>query len=89
MVKPMRPLIDSDKHQGCLGCQACESGPVVTQHSGKVVCSSCESYRRECEAREMNAMPIDKRREQFRKIAEKRGQTAADLLWSDMRELNK
>lgn len=71
----------------CLGCGTCEDAPTVTLHTGKVVCSGCNDYRRECEAREMNALPIDKRRALFAQIKEKRGAEAAAVLWSDMQQL--
>lgn len=89
MVEPMRQLTDREKHHGCLGCQQCESGPVVTLRNGTIVCSVCPEWRIETEARDMNAMPIEARREQFRRIKEKRGGDAANALWTVMQELNK
>jgi len=46
----------------CLGCQACEAGPVVTLVSGRTVCTSCPSWRLECEARELLDMLLEARR---------------------------
>ena len=34
----------------CLGCNNIEAHPVPL-HDGRVVCSSCEDWRHECEAR--------------------------------------
>jgi acyl-CoA-binding protein len=40
----------------CLGCNLIETAP-VTLIDGTVVCSSCEAWRFECEARAVLAMP--------------------------------
>lgn len=70
----------------CHGCQACETHP-VTLHNGTTVCNYCPSWLRECEARELNKMPLETRRAQWVKIKEKRGQAAADLLFEIMQKL--
>ncbi len=62
---------------GCLGCQRCEEGPVVTLHDGRVVCDTCPDWRAECEARYVLNMPgKKKRREYLERIGKKRGATA-------------
>lgn len=52
----------------CLGCQYIETDP-VTLHNGTVVCSSCEAWRHECEARWVLQMrDVRARREYLRKV---------------------
>ena len=59
---------------GCLGCQRCEDGPVVTLFDGRVVCNVCEDWRAECEARHVLAMPDKQvRREYLAAVEKKRG----------------
>lgn len=60
---------------GCLGCQRCEDGPVVTLHDGRVVCTYCPDYKDECMARHILAMPTrEERRQYLTRWAEKHGQ---------------
>ncbi len=47
---------------GCLGCQRCEDGPVVTLVDGRTVCTWCPDWRDECLAREILKMPKERRR---------------------------
>lgn len=63
-------MIDSTE---CLGCQRCEDGPTATLHDGTVVCTSCEQWRRECEARYLLDMPLGPRRKALVARGEKRG----------------
>jgi transcription elongation factor Elf1 len=63
----------------CLGCQNIESAP-VTLHDGTVVCSSCEAWRAECEAREVLAMPLGIRRKWLETVEARRGKPATDSL---------
>lgn len=50
---------------GCLGCQRCEDGPVITLIDGRVVCNYCPDYRAEFEARHVLAMPSIHQRREF------------------------
>jgi transcription elongation factor Elf1 len=63
----------------CLGCNLIETAP-VTLHDGTVVCSSCEAWRAECEAREVLAMPLGIRRKWLETVEAKRGLVATDAL---------
>ena len=73
---------------GCLGCQKCESGPVVTLRDGRVVCNECEDYRAECEARYVVAMAgREQRREYLAVVRKRRGDAAADALAAAVRDL--
>lgn len=66
--------------QGCLGCLYIEKSP-VTLRDGRVVCSSCEDYRAECEARHVANMASDAIRKAYLVgISEKRGHEAAHSL---------
>lgn len=49
---------------GCLGCERITYQP-VTLRTGKVVCSSCEAWRLECEARYVLAMPTKEARQAY------------------------
>lgn len=49
----------------CLGCQRCETGPVVTLIDGSVVCNYCPAFRLECEARTVLAMPTREQRREY------------------------
>ena len=56
----------------CLGCNLIEEKP-VTLRTGKVVCSSCEAWRLECEARHVLALPTRAdRAEYLAKVGPKR-----------------
>ena len=58
----------------CLGCQRCETGPVVTLITGEVVCNYCPSWRLECEARHVASMEtLRERREYLLHVQQKRG----------------
>jgi hypothetical protein len=60
----------------CLGCNNIEVHPVPL-HDGRVVCSSCEDWRHECEARAIMKLggTLD-RRNWLDDIERKRGQPA-------------
>lgn len=61
----------------CLGCQRCETGPMVTLSDGRSVCNFCEDYREECEARHVISLPSKyDRREYIDGITKKRGEAA-------------
>ncbi|MEY5098205.1 MAG: hypothetical protein RJA36_924 [Pseudomonadota bacterium] len=78
---------------GCLGCQKCEAGPVVTLADGRIVCNACEDWRQETEARWVLNLPGKEARQQFLEgVAKRRGQAHADelkrvirLLWDKSR----
>lgn len=53
------------EREGCLGCQRCEDGPVVTLHDGRVVCNYCPDYKDECLARHVLALPTKQERREF------------------------
>lgn len=66
---------------GCLGCQQCEAGPVVTLVDGRVVCNTCEDWRQECEARWVCRLPDKQARVDYLASVEKRrGKEHADQL---------
>ena len=65
----------------CLGCNLIESSP-VTLRDGRIVCSSCEAWRLECEARMVLARKD--RKEYLEKIRQKRGVDAAVELRNEM-----
>lgn len=61
----------------CLGCNRCETGPMVTLSDGRQVCNFCEDYRAECEARHIIAMGSKYERKQYiDSITAKRGDAA-------------
>jgi len=64
----------------CLGCNLIETAP-VTLHTGAVVCSSCEAWRHETEARAIMALPSTReRRAWLDGIEHKRGKPAREAL---------
>ena len=65
----------------CLGCNLIETAP-VTLRDGRVVCSSCEAWRLECETR--MALKRRDRKEYLEKIRQKRGVDAAVELRNEM-----
>jgi hypothetical protein len=61
----------------CLGCQRCETDPMVTLIDGRKVCSYCPDWRLECEARQVAAMAaLEQRRAYMVEAQKKRGQAA-------------
>jgi hypothetical protein len=65
----------------CLGCLYIETAP-VTLRDGRVVCSSCEAWRLECEARTI--LKRKDRKEYLEKVRQKRGVDAAVELRNEM-----
>jgi len=65
----------------CLGCLYIETAP-VTLRDGRVVCSSCEAWRLECEARTI--LKRRDRKEYLEKVRQKRGVDAAVELRNEM-----
>lgn len=65
----------------CLGCNYIETLP-VTLRDGRVVCSSCEAWRLECEAR--TVLKRKDRKEYIEKVKQKRGVDAAVELRNEM-----
>ena len=65
----------------CLGCNLIETAP-VTLRDGRVVCSSCEAWRLECEARTI--LKRRDRKEYLEKVRQKRGVDAAVELRNEM-----
>ena len=71
----------------CLGCNLIETAP-VTLHDGTTVCSSCEGWRHECEARAIMALPSTaQRREWLESIEAKRGKPAREALQNTIKVL--
>ncbi|MCR4299730.1 MAG: hypothetical protein NUV75_13460 [Gallionella sp.] len=71
---------------GCLGCLYIETAP-VTLRDGRVVCSSCEDWRLETEARMVVKMEGKAARAEYLQGVEKqRGKAAGDLLRDEVRE---
>jgi hypothetical protein len=67
----------------CLGCNFIETSPVVLR-TGETVCSSCEDWRLECEAREVLKRDLDGRRDYLGGVDEKRGRAAGDYLRAEI-----
>jgi len=65
----------------CLGCLYIETAP-VTLRDGRVVCSSCEAWRLECEA--STILKRRDRKEYLEKVRQKRGVDAAVELRNEM-----
>jgi len=65
----------------CLGCNYIKTAP-VTLRDGRLVCSSCEAWRLECEARTI--LKRRDRKEYLEKVRQKRGVDAAVELRNEM-----
>lgn len=64
----------------CLGCQHIDTHP-VTLLDGTVVCSTCEAWRAECEARMLlDRFDLNGRREYLAHVQRKRGDAALQRL---------
>lgn len=64
----------------CLGCNLIELKP-VTLRTGEVVCSSCESWRVECEARYVLDLPtLEGRRTYLASIGKRADPIKAEML---------
>jgi len=74
----------------CLGCNNIETHP-VTLVTGTVVCSSCEAWRHECQAKAIAALPtLAERRAHLDGIQARHGlparqalETTIKLLWQN------
>ena len=67
----------------CLGCNLIEMSS-VTLRDGRIVCSSCECWRHECEARFVLTKPDAEKRAYLEGIGEKRGEAARQELREEM-----
>ena len=67
----------------CLGCNLIETSP-VTLRDGRVVCSSCECWRLECEARFVLTKPDVEKRKYLEGVMVKRGEKAKAYLREEM-----
>jgi hypothetical protein len=65
----------------CLGCNLIKTAP-VTLRDVRVVCSSCEAWRLECEARTI--LKRRDRKEYLEKVRQRRGVDAAVELRNEM-----
>jgi hypothetical protein len=72
----------------CLGCNLIETSP-VTLRTGVVVCSSCECWRHECEARFVLTKPDAEKRKYLEGVMVKRGEKAKLYLREEMIALYK
>ena len=71
----------------CLGCNQIETSP-VTLHTGVIVCSSCEAWRHETEARQIMGLPSTAaRREWLDAIEKRRGAPSSAALQDTIRAL--
>lgn len=64
-------------------CDRCERKTYqpVTLSDGRIVCSSCEDWRHECEIRHVCAIPdVELRRAYLAGVEKKRGKVACDRL---------
>jgi len=79
---------EDNKIMDCLGCNMIETSP-VTLRDGRVVCSSCECWRHECEARHVLTKPDAEKRKYLEAILKKRGEKAKTYLREEMIALYK
>ena len=71
----------------CLGCNLIHASPVQL-HDGATVCSSCEAWRHECEARRIMSMQGKVARQaELLLIQHRRGRVTADALRSTIQSL--
>ena len=63
----------------CFGCSETAS---ITLRDGRIVCSSCQAWRLECEARHVLTLPH--RREYLDEIRKRRGDEAYHALRNEM-----
>jgi hypothetical protein len=72
---------------GCLGCEFIAHS-VVTLRDCRQVCSSCEDWRHECEARHVANMKSNRERVAYVEgVEEKRGKAAAEALKTEAKEI--
>ena len=79
----MRVSNKDNEIMDCLGCYLIENSS-VTLRDGRVVCSSCECWRHECEARFVLTKPDVEKRAYLEGIGEKRGEAARQELREEM-----
>ena len=72
----------------CLGCNMIETAP-VTLRTGVVVCSSCEAWRHECEARDTMLRSRPEIEHYFDLVEKKRGVDARHKLRQEMIALHR
>lgn len=65
----------------CLNCSHIETAP-ITLRDGRIVCSKCEAWRLECEARHVLKLPH--RRDYLDEVRRKRGEEAYHALRNEM-----
>ncbi|MGP1677886.1 MAG: DUF7696 family protein [Burkholderiales bacterium] len=71
--------------EGCLGCLYIETAPVVLR-DGRTVCTSCEDFRLEIEARYVVKMEGKKARVKYLDgVEDQRGKVAGDVLRDEVR----
>lgn len=69
-------------------CDACPRERTATLADGRQVCTWCEEWRHECEARAVLAMPhVDARRAYLAAVGKRRGLKARNALEDAVREL--
>ena len=76
-------------------CKQCDKPRSVGLVDGRRVCSHCDAWRNECEARQLLTMPLDARRHQLQQIEEKRRHAPTNplrekmiVLWQKKDRLN-
>ena len=67
----------------CLGCNLVSASPVLLR-TGKIVCSSCEAWRHECEARHVLTRKNKAIKEYLEGVRAKRGIDASVSLRNEM-----
>ena len=79
----MRVSDKDNEIMDCLGCNLIEMSS-VTLRDGRIVCSSCECWRLECEARYVLKKPDSEKRKYLEAILKKRGEKAKEYLREEM-----
>lgn len=69
-------------------CETCPRPKTAAVADGRQVCTYCEAWRHECEARAVLALPdVDSRRKYLDAVGKRRGLTARNALEDTVREL--
>ena len=79
----MRVSDKDNEIMDCLGCNLIEMSS-VTLRDGRIVCSSCECWRLECEARYVLKKPDAEKRKYLERVMVKRGEKAKSYLRDEM-----
>ena len=79
----MRVSDKDNEIMDCLGCNLIETSS-VTLRDGRIVCSSCECWRLECEARYVLTKPDAEKRKYLERVMVKRGEKAKSYLRDEM-----